>query len=83
MDINIKLYEELHPNDELTLSKLGDRLAAIAEKINKLKDAYGDQPIEFWVDIDWKSALNDYPKERETMEKWSANDFVLHIEFEL
>lgn len=82
MDISIRLYEELHSNDELTLSKLGDRFAAIAEKIKKLKDAYGDQPIEFWVNIDWEQALNDYPKEKEIVKQWCANNFVLHIELD-
>lgn len=82
MDINIKLYEELNPNDELTLSRLGDGFIAIGEKIKKLKNTYGDQPIEFWVDIDWEKALNDYPKEKEIVENWSANDFVFHIELD-
>ena len=81
MDINFKLYEELNPNEEeYTLAKLGERLAAMAEKIKKLKDAYGDELIEFWIDIDWEPTLNDYPKEKEIIKNWSANDFVLHIE---
>lgn len=83
MDINFKLYEELNPNEEeYTLAKLGERFAAIAEKIKKLKDAYGDEPVEFWIEIDWERGLNDYPKEKEIIENWSANDFILHIELD-
>lgn len=82
MDINFKLHEELRANDELTISKFGNRLAAMAEKIKKLKDAYGDKPIEFWIEMDWEKGLDDYPKEKEIVENWSVDDFILHIELD-
>jgi len=81
MNVNFRLYEELHPNDdELTLSKLGNRLMVIAETVKKLKDVYGDQPIDFWIDPDFDPApLSE--EEKGILDV--INDFVLHIEFEL
>ena len=83
MNIRIKLYEGIDFSEgELTLRRLKRSFAAITEKISKLAETYGDQEVEFSVDIEWERGLQDYPKDREIIERWSPEDFVLDIELD-